>query len=86
MRCSRGADAQKQAAPAGTEKVEIVLLRELHDRLPPLSLLDIPPPDDGMAGAKLAIQDNNTTGRFMKQEFVSTSSKATSPTSSWPKP
>ena len=54
----------------GAEKINIVLLRELHDRAPPLSLLDIPPADDGVAGAKLAIQDNNTTGRFMKQEFA----------------
>ncbi len=54
----------------GAEKINIVLIRELHDRAPPLSLLDIPPADDGIAGAKLAIQDNNTTGRFMKQEFV----------------
>lgn len=56
--------------PAGSAKINIVLVRELHDRPPPLSLLDIPPPDEGTAGAKLAIQDNNTTGRFTKQEFV----------------
>lgn len=55
---------------AGAEQIHIVLLRELHDKPPPLSLLDIPPLDDGVAGAKLAIQDNNTTGRFMKQQFV----------------
>ena len=27
------------------------------------------PPDDGLAGAKLAISDNNTTGRFTNQQF-----------------
>ena len=37
---------------------------------PPLSLLDFPPQDDGVAGARLAINDNNTTGRFLKQEFT----------------
>ena len=34
-----------------------------------ISLLDKPPPDDGLAGAKLAINDNNTTGRFIGQQF-----------------
>lgn len=65
-------DRERAAAKPipGAEKIQIVLLRELQDRAPPLSLLDIPPPDDGVAGARLAIQDNNTTGRFMKQEFT----------------
>src|SRR5262249_9632690 len=44
--------------------------QQARDRSPPLSLLDIPPQDDGLAGARLAISDNNTTGRFLKQEFV----------------
>ena len=34
-----------------------------------ISLLDKAPPDDGLAGAKLAMSDNNTTGRFMNQQF-----------------
>lgn len=52
-------------------KFRILMAREIQeDALPPLSLLDIPPPDDGLAGAKLAIEDNNTTGRFLKQEFI----------------
>ena len=34
-----------------------------------ISLLDKPPRDDGLAGAKLAINDNNTTGRFTGQQF-----------------
>lgn len=66
------ADAAPEAAtdPA-VLKIRILMAREIReDRLPPLSLLDIPPPDDGVAGAKLAISDNNTTGRFLKQEFV----------------
>jgi ABC transporter substrate binding protein (PQQ-dependent alcohol dehydrogenase system) len=58
------------ADDAATLKIRILMVREIRpDRLPPLSLLDIPPPDDGVAGAKLAISDNNTTGRFLKQEF-----------------
>jgi ABC transporter substrate binding protein (PQQ-dependent alcohol dehydrogenase system) len=35
-----------------------------------ISLLDVPPADDGVAGAKLAIDDDNTTGRFLNQRFV----------------
>jgi ABC transporter substrate binding protein (PQQ-dependent alcohol dehydrogenase system) len=70
------APAAPTAAPAGNpssaavQKIRILLAREIReDRLPPLSLLDIPPPDDGVAGAKLAISDNNTTGKFLGQEF-----------------
>lgn len=68
----KAAERERNAAKpvAGAEKIKIVVIREQHDRAPPLSLLDIPPPDDGVAGARLAIQDNNTTGRFLKQEFV----------------
>jgi len=59
------------AAKAEVEKIGILLARQIReDRLPPLSLLDIAPPDDGVAGAKLAIADNNTTGRFVGQEFT----------------
>ena len=59
-----------QAAAGAVQKITIVLAREQRDRPPPLSLLDFPPGDDGVAGAKLAINDNNTTGRFLRQEFT----------------
>src|SRR5262245_17936530 len=51
-------------------RIPIVLARELRDLPAPLSLLDARPPDDGVAGARLAINDNNTTGRFLKQAFA----------------
>jgi ABC transporter substrate binding protein (PQQ-dependent alcohol dehydrogenase system) len=35
-----------------------------------LSLVQIPPDNDGIAGAQLAINDNNTTGRFLNQRFA----------------
>ena len=57
-------------APNKMHRIAIVLARERRDVPPPLSLLDMPPPDDGVAGARLAINDNNTTGRFLKQEFT----------------
>ncbi|MGI2030757.1 ABC transporter substrate-binding protein [Rhizobium panacihumi] len=34
-----------------------------------LSVLDVPPRDEGVAGANVAIADNNTTGRFLGQAF-----------------
>jgi len=36
---------------------------------PTISLLDRPSRDEGLAGAKMALEDNNTTGRFMNQQF-----------------
>src|SRR5262245_22652879 len=42
-------------------------------RVPPprgaLSLVELPAENDGLAGAELAIADNNTTGRFLNQSF-----------------
>ena len=34
-----------------------------------LSLVEQPAENDGIAGARLAIEDNNTTGRFLNQRF-----------------
>ena len=48
--------------------VQIGYLRSLDTRQT-ISLLDKAPHDNGLAGAKLAITDNNTTGRFMNQQF-----------------
>jgi ABC transporter substrate binding protein (PQQ-dependent alcohol dehydrogenase system) len=35
-----------------------------------ISLLDAPSNNDGIAGARLAIEDNRTTGRFLNQQFL----------------
>ncbi|MDB5502487.1 MAG: branched-chain amino acid transporter substrate-binding protein [Tardiphaga sp.] len=37
---------------------------------PSLSLVEQPAENDGVAGARLAIEDNNTTGRFTDQRFA----------------
>jgi ABC transporter substrate binding protein (PQQ-dependent alcohol dehydrogenase system) len=37
---------------------------------PTLSLVEQPTENDGVAGARLAIEDNNTTGRFLDQHFT----------------
>ena len=49
--------------------VEVGYLRWTEGR-PTISLLDKPAPDNGLAGARLATSDNNTTGRFMNQQFA----------------
>lgn len=54
----------------GVAQIPLLLIKENLDVAPPLSLLDIPPADQGISGAKLAISDNNTTGRFTKQNFT----------------
>jgi ABC transporter substrate binding protein (PQQ-dependent alcohol dehydrogenase system) len=35
-----------------------------------LSLVDVPADNNGIAGAELAIEDNNTTGRFVNQRYA----------------
>lgn len=67
----------KQAADVQT--IPILLVRQDRDRPPPLSLLSLRPDDDGLGGAKLAISDNNTTGRFLKQKFTLDAVQSDSP-------
>ncbi|TIS11051.1 MAG: branched-chain amino acid ABC transporter substrate-binding protein, partial [Mesorhizobium sp.] len=66
---------QPTVQPAGaikpdekTTEIKIGYLRAYAPRLT-LSLLDEPPRDEGVAGANVAIGDNNTTGKFIKQKF-----------------
>lgn len=68
-------EAAQAAPPAGATgktaiDIPIVLARQIRDEPLPLSLLDLPPPDLGIAGAKLGIKDNNTTGQFLNQKFT----------------
>ncbi len=58
-----------EIAAAQTTEIKIGYLRQGEPRTA-ISLLDIPAPDDGAAGAKLAIDDNNTTGAFLNQHFT----------------
>src|SRR6478752_6003642 len=37
---------------------------------PKLSLVELPAENDGLAGARLAAEDNNTTGKFLNQHFT----------------
>ena len=58
-----------EAPAADTTEIKIGYLRQSGARTA-VSLLDIPATNDGVAGAKLAIDDNNTTGQFLNQHFV----------------
>lgn len=49
--------------------VQMLYVKEDREKELPLSLLDQPNADDGVAGAKLGIADDNTTGRFLNQTF-----------------
>lgn len=62
-------DAGAGGAAGQPQTVRAAVLRVDVRRLPPISRLDTPPADLGFAGARLAIEDNDTTGRFMGQDF-----------------
>jgi ABC transporter substrate binding protein (PQQ-dependent alcohol dehydrogenase system) len=50
--------------------VKIGYLGEATPEREPLSLVEVVAPDKGLAGARLAIGDNNTTGQFLKQSYA----------------
>jgi len=56
------------AAAGATIDVKAGFIRAPH--VQELSIPDIPAADDGIAGAKLAAEDNNTTGRFLGQTYT----------------
>ena len=62
----------KRSGPAAgpTEKVTVVYLGKAYEEPPPLSLLEKIITDEGVAGSRLGIEANNTTGRFLGQHFV----------------
>jgi len=51
-------------------QVPIGYIKQEVKRLIPLSRLHVEPEDYGIAGAQLALKDDNTTGRFIKQRFA----------------
>src|SRR4051812_8215303 len=56
--------------PAAAAELHIGYLTRAAPPPPALALIEERRPDEGLAGAKLAIADDNTTGRFLKQGFV----------------
>lgn len=67
--------AAQEASPKAAKpeqpliEIRIGYLRAYEPQLA-LSVLDIPPRDEGVAGANTAIGDNNTTGKFLGQKFT----------------
>jgi ABC transporter substrate binding protein (PQQ-dependent alcohol dehydrogenase system) len=60
------------AAPAMDElHIDIAFVAHVRPSSPPF-VLDPPPPGEGFAGAKLAVQENATTGAFIGQNFALT--------------
>ena len=58
------------AALAEVKAVKAALLTVETDQPLPISRLDLPPDNLGIAGAMLATDDNQTTGSFLGQEFT----------------
>src|ERR1700736_6276521 len=57
------------ALASDTVEIGIGYLRRAGVK-PTLSLVEQPAENDGVAGARLAIEDNNTTGKFLNQHFT----------------
>jgi len=56
------------AAAAQPLDVKIGYLRRPQHK-ETISLVQMPPPNDGLAGAQMAVDDNDTTGRFLNQRY-----------------
>ena len=61
--------AQQTSPDKAAMEIRIGYLRAYDPQLA-LSVLDIAPRDEGVAGATVAINDNNTTGKFLGQAFA----------------
>jgi ABC transporter substrate binding protein (PQQ-dependent alcohol dehydrogenase system) len=68
---SQGQTAKDASTPSVRE-IKIGYLIQQVEKPIPISRLDVPPADEGIAGAKLGDADNNTTGRFIGQKFTLT--------------
>lgn len=58
-----------QTPPAQAIDIKIAYLHRAEPKIA-ISLLEVPAANDGVAGAQLAIDDNNTTGKFLNQHFA----------------
>jgi hypothetical protein len=65
MLLTAGIEVAKAADPV---EFKIGYLRTAKPRTA-ISLVDVPPENNGLAGAQAAIADNNTTGQFLGQRF-----------------
>ena len=65
----RAAPEGLSEAPADALVTKVVYLSKRYPEPPPLSLLEKILTDEGVQGARLAINEINQTGRFLKQHF-----------------
>ncbi len=78
LAATRPASAAEEAKPdaipgpsaGAAATVPIGYLVQEVKRPLPISRLNLPPQDLGIAGAEIALKDNNTTGRFTNQQFA----------------
>lgn len=68
--CAGPALRASAAVAADAGAVRAAVLRVDARRPPPISRLDLPPPDLGFAGGALATADNQTTGSFLGQTYA----------------
>ncbi len=72
-RCLAQTQGEGEPTPppaAALTTVPIGYLKQEVKKVIPLSRLKVEPEDIGIAGAEIALKDNNTTGRFTKQQFT----------------
>jgi ABC transporter substrate binding protein (PQQ-dependent alcohol dehydrogenase system) len=65
-----GQAGAEDAPPAAATAIRIAYLGQHFTPKLPSSFMEAPPHDDGIAGARLGVVDNNTTGRFTGQNFT----------------
>ncbi|KMK65539.1 amino acid/amide ABC transporter substrate-binding protein, HAAT family [Puniceibacterium sp. IMCC21224] len=58
------------SSPAAAQDVRAAVIRVDYPSLLPLSRLDLPADNRGFAGARLATDDNRTTGQFLGQSYA----------------
>ena len=63
------AQDQPAAPAADMQNVTIGYIKLAEPARLPISLIERPTPDHGLAGAQAGIEDNNTTGQFTKQHY-----------------
>ncbi len=66
--------ATAAAGPAAAFDIAVGAIRVEREATLPISRLDLPAENQGFAGARVALEDNNTTGRFLKQTYSLTES------------
>jgi len=65
------ADQPPAAATPAPVKIVLHYFGKAYDEPVPLSLVDLILTDNGVQGARLGIQDNNKSGQFLGQDYLS---------------